>query len=209
MEANTSVEQIVSDIKSSILNGKYKSHDKLSERVLCEQFNVSRTPIRQALLLMKEEGWLYSKSNSGTYVSPVDRNDVIENYKARMSLEPVVLEMAFPNITKEDIAKMRRILELVTTCPADHYYDNEHRLHMIYVNRANNRYISLFFESMLFTMRRLAVLSSSIPSRISQSIEEWTEIVNALDAGDPQTAARWLSRHMLNSYLNFLHNNPE
>lgn len=209
MEANTSVEQIVSNIKSSILNGKYKSHDKLSERVLCEQFNVSRTPIRQALLLMKEEGWLYSKSNSGTYVSPVDRNDVIENYKARMSLEPVVLEMAFPNITKEDIAKMRRILELVTTCPADHYYDNEHGLHMIFVNRANNRYISLFFESMLFTMRRLAVLSSSIPSRISQSIEEWTEIVNALDAGDPQTAARWLSRHMLNSYLNFLHNNPE
>lgn len=209
MEANTSVEQIVSDIKSSILNGKYKSHDKLSERVLCEQFNVSRTPIRQALLLMKEEGWLYSKSNSGTYVSPVDRKDVIENYKARMSLEPIVLEMAFPNITKEDIAEMRRILKLVITCPADHYYDNEHRLHMIYVNRANNRYVSLFFESMLFTMRRLAVLSSSVPSRVSQSIEEWVEIVNALDAGDPQTAARWLSRHMLNSYLNFLHNNPE
>ena len=109
METTVSIEQIVSDIKSNILNGKYKSHDKLTERVLCEQFNVSRTPIRQALLLMKEEGWLYSKSNSGTYVSPVDRNDVIENYKARMSLEPVVLEMAFPNITKGDIAEMRRI----------------------------------------------------------------------------------------------------
>ena len=68
METTVSIEQIVSDIKSNILNGKYKSHDKLTERVLCEQFNVSRTPIRQALLLMKEEGWLYSKSNSGTYV---------------------------------------------------------------------------------------------------------------------------------------------
>lgn len=209
MESNSTVEQIVAYIKENILNGHYKSHEKLTERVLCEHFNVSRMMIRQAFLILKESGWVYSKSKSGTYVSDVDRTEVIENYRARLSLEPVILEMAFPNITDEDIKYMKNLLELISICPSEHYYENEHELHMIFARRTNNRYILIFFEAMLTVIKRLAVLSSSVPSRVAQSLEEWNEIVNALDNKNPQIASLWLSRHILNSYLSFLKNNPE
>ena len=199
--------EITEYVKTQILSGELHSDQKISERSLCEQFSVSRTVVREALLVLRASGWLYSKSKSGTYVAPVDRDEVLENYRARIPLEPLVLQMAYPNITPEDIREME---ESITAIKADPrlYYIYEIRLHMIYVRRTNNRYIEHFFEAMSDTMERLAVLSSRRSGRMAQSLDEWNHIIQALKEKDPQNAAAWLSRHLLNSLENFIRNNP-
>ena len=200
--------EITEYVKTQILSGELHSDQKISERSLCEQFSVSRTIVREALLALRADGWLYSKSKSGTYVAPVDRNEVLENYKARIPLEPLVLQMAYPNITPDDIREMEESIVKIKADPGL-YYIYEIRLHMIYVRRTGNRYIEHFFESMSNTMERLAVLSSRRSGRMAQSLDEWNHIILCIKENDPQSAAAWLSRHLLNSLENFIRNNPE
>lgn len=207
MEEITNIDYIIADIKSQILSGKYMSDARLSERMLCEQFGVSRAVIRQAFLMLKESGWLYTIKNSGTYVAPVDHEEIEENYRARLSLEPIVLEMAYPNLTAEDLRSMRQILEDIRANPNKEQYLKEADLHMVFVRRTNNRYVISLFENMLDTMKRLTVLSASEPTRMPKSIAEWSHVVGALENRDPHGASSWLSLHLHNSYKNFLFNN--
>lgn len=206
MEEITNIDYIIADIKNQILSGKYRSDARLSERTLCERFGVSRTVIRQAFLILKEGGWLYTIKNSGTYVAPVDYKEVEENYRARLSLEPIVLEMAYPNLTAEDLGTMRKILENIRSNPSKEQYLEETELHMVFVRRTNNRYVISLFENMQDTMNRLAVLSASEPTRMPKSLAEWGHVVEALENRDPHGAASWLSLHLHNSYKNFLFN---
>ena len=202
------IDQITAYVKKNILDGTYKSADKVSERNICEQFNVSRTVVRQAFYSLKNTGWLYVKGKSGTYVSPVNKEEVIDNYKARIALEPHILMMAYPNITAEDTGEMKRLLNRIRG-DLSRYYADETMLHSIFVRKTNNRYIMLFFETMTESMQRLAALSShNSGGRIPQSIEEWSYVIQYLEQGDPQNASLWLLRHLLNSFQNYLRNNP-
>lgn len=207
MEEYSIINQITDYIKKQILNGSYKNNERLSERNICDEFNVSRTIVRQAFLTLKNTNWLYSKSKSGTYVSPVDHNEVIENYKARIPLEPQILLMSYPNLDDMDIKELKHTLQSIIDGPLEDYYIYETKLHQIIVHKTNNHYIIMFIESMMETMQRLAALSSKVTNRRPQSIDEWSHIINCLENHDPQGASLWLSKHMLNSFENYLKNN--
>lgn len=208
MKESDVVDQIIAHVKNKILDRTYKETDRISERNLCEQFNVSRTIVRQAFFSLKNAGWLHVIGKSGTYVSPVNKGEIIDNYKARIVLEPHVLMMAYPNITADDTDEMRRLLNRLRV-DTSHYYSEEPMLHFIFIRKTNNRHIKLFFENMNESMQRLAALSSrNGGGRISQSLEEWGYLIGCLEGRDPQNAALWLSRHLLNSFQNYLLYNP-
>ena len=113
MSRNPVTREISEFIKEQIMEGRYRAGDKISERTISEQFDVSRTIVREALLELKQNGWVRAEHKSGTYVAPLDRKRVEENYKARMAMEPTALMMAFPNLTEQDLAHMRENCEKI------------------------------------------------------------------------------------------------
>jgi len=117
--------QIYNQIFSEIQTGSFKVGDKLpAERKLCEQFGVSRAPIRQALSALELNGIIYSRQGEGVYVKnnqvalddsqsailfkSISPEDIIE---ARMNIEPQIVKFAAQRATEEDIEDLRSTIK--------------------------------------------------------------------------------------------------
>ncbi|MFD1851857.1 FadR/GntR family transcriptional regulator [Oceanobacillus bengalensis] len=117
--------QIYTQILDEIERGSFKIGDKLpTERELCEQFGVSRAPVRQALSALELNGYIFSRQGEGVYVQnnklQVENNeaailldsvapeDIVE---ARMRIEPLIVQYAAERATKDDVESLQRIIK--------------------------------------------------------------------------------------------------
>lgn len=114
--------QIYNQILSEIQLGSFKVGDKLpSERELCEQFGVSRAPVRQALSALEMNGVIYSRQGEGVFVKnttitngisasmeSASPEDIVE---ARMNIEPLIIKFAALRATDEDIRELRKTIK--------------------------------------------------------------------------------------------------
>ena len=204
MASNTAIESIYEYVREQILIGNLNENEKISERVIGDQFGVSRTIVREAFYELKKNGWLYAAEKSGTYVAAVDNQLVMDNYEARIRLEPVVLAMAFPNITKEDIAQMRCLLEQMKTGSRLAYIQSELALHLLIIQRTGNRYLIEFFGIMHEGMMRAASKSTSGSGpRQKESVKDWSRIIRYIEEGDVYMAGHYLQAHMIGSSKSF------
>ena len=191
-------------VREQILIGNLRENDKIGERSIGEQFGVSKTVVREAFYELKKNGWIYAREKSGTYVAPVDDRDIIENYQGRIRLEPVVLAMAFPFLDKQDVARMRQLLNQMENGTRAEYIQSETAMHLLLIQKCNNRYVSEFFSSMHEGMMRAASRTSAgCGPRKKDSIREWQQIIDQLDAGDVLMACHFLEMHIIGSYRSF------
>src|SRR3954471_5557932 len=80
-------EQVVQQIRTAIIEGRIKPNDHLTEMTLTEQLGVSRTPIREALILLEREGLVIAAPNRGCFVRAFSEQDVDEVFSMRATLE--------------------------------------------------------------------------------------------------------------------------
>lgn len=201
---HSTVESIYNHVREQILIGALKENDKIGERSIGEQFGVSKTVVREAFYELKKNGWIYAVEKSGTYVATVDDQAIIENYEGRIRLEPIALAMALPNITKQDIAHMRQLLERMEVGSRSEYIQAETELHLSFIRKTNNRYVTEFFSGMHEGMMRAASRTSAgSGQRKKDSLREWQRVIDLLDAGDILMACHFLEMHIVGSYNSF------
>lgn len=104
--AATLVEQIAEALKSDILNGTLKGGDQLLEDRLKNEFDVSRTPLREAIRVLEKEGLVEIIPRKGAFVRRISRQDIEENFPVRAALEGVAAGLAYKNLTEQDIDEM-------------------------------------------------------------------------------------------------------
>lgn len=103
MENKPTAVRVYESIKSNILTCVYQPGQLLSEKEIVEEFNTSRTPVREALNTLNGEGLLDILPKKGVQVSILSPRKLREVYELRSILEPVSLKYAFPYIQQKDI----------------------------------------------------------------------------------------------------------
>ena len=198
---NSIAKEISEYVKEQIMSGFYHEGDKISERAISVQFNVSRTVVREALIELKQNGWVRAEHKSGTYVAPLDMKRIEENYQARMALEPTALMMAFPNLTEQDFVRMKEncVRMQCAATPAE-YSRTENDQHRILCSRVRNRYVEMFINSMMEDMTRVGSRIGQTPLRREACVEEWNKIIAALERRDPREASVLFSEHIRASF---------
>src|SRR5699024_618422 len=98
-------------IRSWIISGNLKSGTRLRDQELSEMLGISRTPIREALLMLENEGFVETKANRWTIVSSIDLDKAKENYILVWNLECLALNLAFEKFTEKDINELKNINE--------------------------------------------------------------------------------------------------
>ena len=209
MHQNPATAEIIEYLKHEILHENLAEHEKISERALSERFSVSRTIVREALQSLKKDGWLYSQSKSGTYVAELDSAAILENYKARLTLEGEILILAYENITPEDIITMKRNCDdMLSAQTSAEYAAIENQQHRLICQRTNNRYIIHFINTMMEDMLRIGTKAGRTEKRRAACVNEWRSIIRCLEEKDPIGASREFTRHIQNSkeaYETFYH----
>lgn len=100
----------VADIlRARLLEGKFKPGEEISDSQLASEFMISRGPIREALLLLAEEGLLIHRHNRGFEVPRLDRQDMRQITEVRYPLEVLALKLAQQQVTPDKIIQMETL----------------------------------------------------------------------------------------------------
>jgi len=103
--------EIYNELKRRIIEMEYKPGDAVNEKLLIEEFGVSRTPVREAILKLSQKGLLDLKPRVGTFVTQIDLQSVKHAYEVKKNLEGLAAELAAQRATKEEIDELFEIIE--------------------------------------------------------------------------------------------------
>lgn len=104
-------EQVVQQIRTAIIEGQLKPGDHIAESSLTEQLGVSRTPVREALILLEQEGLLVSEPNRGSHVRVFTAADVTAIFSMRATLENAAGKACIHNLTDNDHTHLDELIE--------------------------------------------------------------------------------------------------
>ncbi|MFB4168287.1 GntR family transcriptional regulator [Virgibacillus sp. JSM 102003] len=101
------------EIKQKIINSDLEPNVPIVEDNISKEFEVSRTPLREALQRLEIEGWLVKQRNGRLKVSPVSVSEVKEIFQVRSRIESLVAIEATKKATQKDIEELKRITDLI------------------------------------------------------------------------------------------------
>ena len=187
-------------LREAILKGVIKSGERLMENQLAEEMGVSRTPVREAIRKLEQEGFVVVMPRKGAYVSEMSYRDVHEVYEIRASLESLACGLAAERVTPSEIEEMERYLveereyldnnELVLTVNIDI------GLHSVIYQAARNEKITHLISKLKDQVYRLRSTSIMLPGRKKASLLEHQEIVEAISERDVELAQRLGQEHV-------------
>jgi DNA-binding GntR family transcriptional regulator len=136
-------EHVYQVIRDAICDGVIKEHDHLVQNQLAEQLEVSRTPVRDALLRLAQEGLVRAVSARGFVVKALTPSDILEIYEVRTFLEVPGSVSAIPFVTDRHVARLEEINRDIATSPTDAYiaYDLNRDFHAVLLEIGTNRLI--------------------------------------------------------------------
>ena len=100
-------------IKEDILSGKLKKDQKLVEQSICDEYKVSRTPVREAILQLEMEGLVEMIPNRGAYVLGLSARDMDDMFTLRKIYEVQAVRWAIPRITDEEMAQLEETFDFM------------------------------------------------------------------------------------------------
>jgi DNA-binding GntR family transcriptional regulator len=186
-------EEVYDQLRSALIAGDYVPGEILVEGVLAEGFGVSRSPVREALHRLAEEGLLKILPRSGYLVTAVSPSDIAENVHLRVVLEGEAARLAAARIAPGEIERLREIQRLEEEPGADSVGLNRD-FHMVVAANSGSRLLSKSIASLLDQDERLLRLHPLILNPTATRAH-W-EIIEALEAGDPGAASGAMRRHI-------------
>jgi GntR family transcriptional regulator, rspAB operon transcriptional repressor len=187
-------------IRDAIVSLQLVPGQALSENELADQYGVSRTPVREALIRLADDGLVEVVPQLGTYVSRIDPQAVREAQFIRESLELASLPRAADRVTDADAAALRALLDEQRAAAAEHdlrrWFALDEDLHRTLLEIAGHRRVWSVVQSAKAHLDRVRMLSLPEPAVVEDLTSQHTAIVDNLLGGRRRAAETVLARHL-------------
>lgn len=197
-------DELAEQLRDLIIRGVLAPGSKVQEQVLCDQFGVSRTPLREALRSLGSEGLILHTPRRGTTISPVTLADLEEAFPILGALEGLAGELACQNISDAAIAEAR---DLQARMEREHaagdreaYFRTNEDIHRLILAAADNPTLARMIHSLDGRVRRARYFANVSTDRWSQAVSEHAEMLVALEVRDATALRRLLTRHLANKF---------
>ncbi len=191
-------------LRDDILDGKLRDGLKLTEKVLCDKYKVSRTPVREALQKLKTDGLVNSIPNRGFFVTGLSKQDYKDMFTLRKIYEIQAIKWAIERITDEQFAELSEIFEFM-----EFYTMKKDIAKMLTINinfhrkiyeASGNRMLKNLLSSYQDMLKHAEVPSQRRSGDYLQVVfEEHTKIFEAFKKRDVEAGITAMTRHMDNS----------
>lgn len=202
-------------LKKQILSGKYSPGEEISEKIIQEELNISRTPIREALQTLQKEGFIEILPRKSIRVAPVTFHLMEEIYDTRLTLEPELFRRACGKIPDKILLYIR---DKMMNPPQNfvgvdqafyfNYLDNE--FHTSILPYANNHFLS---DALAITFDHEIQFRNILFNASMNDIctKEHVAIINALLQRSETDVVKWATIHVENArkkaFLHFFDHN--
>ncbi|MCK6579807.1 MAG: GntR family transcriptional regulator [Anaerolineae bacterium] len=200
-KARTLETQVYAVVKEAVLSLKLPPGALLVEDELADQLGTSKTPVRNALVKLEQDGLVVRIPYKGTYVSDVSQQDAEEIFELRGVLEGLAARSAVPFLTDKELAQAEAILVEADAVLAQGNLSKASMLgedfHKLVYKHATNQRLLLFLKMLDDQLRRLRLLSNSGLDRLKKSAGEHRRILEALRLRDESAVEAAFREHHL------------
>lgn len=205
--------KVYEKLKLDIIDNKLKPGEKLIELDIAEELKVSRTPIREALKLLEQEGLVTYFPRRGSIVSKISIEDALEIYEVREYLESLAIKLICLNIGRKDIRKLESIILQMEESTEKDDYDNLYMLHSRWTNGiielTTNKYLKTQMINLYQNLGRLRRISLYQKKHAMQAFLETRDILQAIIDGDEVESEKLARAHVRNASKRFIENTEE
>jgi len=174
---------------------------RLDERQLSDDLGVSRTPIREALARLEQEGFVRTVPRRGVYVVRKSKTEILEMITVWAALESMAARLITERATDQEISSLRRMFATFeddrVQARIDEYSDTNVRFHQALLGLSNCELINSMTENLFIHMRSIRMRTIGEEDRASRSIIDHMNIIEAIEARDTELAERLTRDHTL------------
>ncbi len=178
-----------------------KQELRLDERQLTAALGVSRTPIREALSVLEQEGFIRTIPRRGIYIVRKSKREMIEMIQMWAALESMAARLATLSAPDAEIAKLRHIFdEFQNSPPSEHlceYSDANIAFHTAVIALGGSQTIIDATRNLLIHVRAIRKATITQSDRAARSIIDHLKIIEALEKRDTELAERLTRQHTL------------
>ena len=187
-------------LRDEILSGRLRPGQALSENEVAQRLSVSRTPVREAIIRLENEGLLSVRPQVGTSVAPIDVDAVADVQFLREAVECRTVALAARRVTPADALELRAQLKEQARVAArgDHaaFVPLDDRMHQKLVAMAGRPRVWHAVEDAKAQLDRVRFLSLEDPAWLATIHRQHEEIVERVIAGDADGAVAAMSQHL-------------
>ena len=174
---------------------------RLDERQLIQALGVSRTPIREALTLLEQEGFIRTLPRRGIYIVRKTKREIIEMIQMWAALESMSARLATLHAPDSEIGKLRHLFdEFKNSSPAEHigeYSDANIAFHQMIIRLGGSQIIADASKNLFIHVRAIRKATISQSDRAARSIIDHLNIIEALERRDTELAEKLTRQHTL------------
>jgi len=199
--------QVADRLRKMIVLDELRSGERLRERKLAEELNVSRTPLREALKLLEAEGLVELSKNRGATVAGFSDVDIAEKLKVLAALERLAGELACEHATDDEIAEIKALhyemLAAFSRGDRKAYFLANQAIHLAIVRCSKNKALLETHERLNTQLYRVRYLSNLRNKLWPTAVEEHESILEALEARDGDRLGGLMFEHLGRTWFKF------
>lgn len=190
-------------LKEDILSGKLKKDQKLTEQVICEEYKVSRTPVREALVALESEGLIETIPNRGAFVVGLSEQDMEDIFTLRKIYEVQATKWAIERITDEEMESLEENFDFMEFYTMKNDINKMLNInvnfHQMIYKASHNRLLQHLLSSYQIYVKHTKAVAMKKEHYLETILAEHRAIFQAFKDKDVEAGAIAMMAHMENS----------
>jgi DNA-binding GntR family transcriptional regulator len=174
---------------------------RLDERRLSEGLGVSRTPIREAMTLLEQEGFVRTRPRRGIFVVRKTKREILEMITVMAALESMAARLTAERYSEADIAELHRLMDRFRNGNDGErlaeYSDANIAFHQAIIKMSGCALLAEMTENLFIHMRAIRKITIHQDNRAARSVVDHMQIIEALERRNPELAERLAREHTL------------
>lgn len=180
-----------------------ESPPRLDERLLAENMGVSRTPIREAIMCLEQEGIVVSYPRRGAFVVRKSKQEILDIIRIWAALEGLAARMAVENASDDELSKLRKMFATFdesrqTSANIDEYSKQNIEFHHQVIQLSKCETLTGIIDGLFIHMRAIRRKTIGERDRAAKSIIDHMRIIEALEARDGAQSEQLVREHAMN-----------
>lgn len=193
--------RVFQGIEEEIATGLLKDGEKLDEATLAERFDVSRTPVREALLQLVGSGLATQIPKRGCFVRSPSFREVIEMFEVMSELEGLCARLAARRISEAQLKRLKQANagceDAIAQGDSDLYYANNVQFHECIYEACGNTFLADETRRLRRRLQSFRRLQLRVRGRMPQSLDEHHLIIDAIESGLAEKADELSRTHVM------------
>lgn len=194
-------DQVYDIVKNMIVLREMEPGQKINEEELADRIGVSRTPIRETLCRLENEGIVEIVPRRGAFVVKQSEKTVIEILQIREALEGLVTRLATQNMDDKTLRKLQDSLRKISSVPDEKrhlvkYTRADVEFHSLVLDACQNQMLQNMMEIVNAHLQIIRLRTVVLPGRAKKTVQEHYQILEAIEKNDPKAAEELMRKHV-------------